>query len=116
MPTFPRLPFQQFANFYGRTRLFYILDQLSESESLFHRAAGRHEVKDIPAPFAHLGMAPGKAEMCPIMMELLEKLDAVAAASHVQQFCFQCVMKRAKEQFGGKELLYENGPPPWISE
>ncbi|VDO25699.1 unnamed protein product [Haemonchus placei] len=67
------------------------------------------------APFGHLGMAPGKAEMCPIMMELLEKLDAVAAASHVQQFCFQCVMKRAKEQFGGKELLYENGPPPWIT-
>ncbi|KAK6041777.1 hypothetical protein COOONC_20718, partial [Cooperia oncophora] len=30
------------------------------------------------------------------------------------QFCLHCLMKRVKEEFGGKELLYPNEPPPWI--
>uniref|UniRef100_A0A158P9C3 Ankyrin repeat and fibronectin type-III domain-containing protein 1 n=1 Tax=Angiostrongylus cantonensis TaxID=6313 RepID=A0A158P9C3_ANGCA len=53
------------------------------------------------------------SEVCPVLRELPED-DALGIARHAIQFCFHCLRKRLQDRFNGKEVLYPNGPPPWI--
>ncbi|CAJ0604254.1 unnamed protein product [Cylicocyclus nassatus] len=50
---------------------------------------------------------------CKVLEKLIEDEDALGVATHSPNVCVTCMRKLLLEQFGGKELLFPNEPPPW---